>query len=268
MRGGSPLGQDRVDAVTTAVPIPVTQLIGRAREVQAVTETLRKSRLMTIAGPGGAGKTRLAVEVVRRMERRPAGGTWLVDLASAPGTPDVAAETARILDVRAASGGSTTGALVRYLADREVLLVLDNCEHVIEACAQLVTDLLASCPALRVLTTSREALGVGGEVVWTLDPLPPDDAHRLFVERARQRRPEFVPTPEDDAAIDELCARLDRLPLAIELAAARARIMAAAEILAAIDARLDDLGGTRRGSPSRHRSMRATVEWSYQLLDE
>ncbi|HEX8769365.1 MAG TPA: hypothetical protein VF711_01210, partial [Acidimicrobiales bacterium] len=221
---------------------------------------------MTITGSGGAGKTRLALEVGGKQRRTP-DMTWFVNLESAPGTPDVAVETARILDVRAPSGGSTTDALIRYLADRDALLVLDNCEHVIEPCAELTTNLLTSCPALRVLATSREALGVDGEVVWTLGSLPRDDAHRLFVERARQRKPEFVPNPADDAAIDELCVRLDRLPLAIELAAARMRIMSPPEILAALNARLDDLGGGRRDSPARHRSVRATVEWSYQLLD-
>ncbi|MCA1693882.1 MAG: AAA family ATPase, partial [Actinobacteria bacterium] len=256
----------RAEGGPAAVRTPLTPLIGRARETQVLTETLGKCRLVTITGPGGAGKTRLALEVIARRQRRPSGGTWLVDLTAAPETPDVAGEIARILDVLAPSGGSTTDALIRYLAGRDALLVLDNCEHVIETCAQLTSHLLTCCPALRVLATSREALGVEGEVVWTLSPLAADDAHRLFVERARQRKPEFVPTTDDDAAIDRLCTRLDRLPLAIELAAARVRIMSPAEILVALDARLDDLGGGRRASPARHRSVRAAVEWSYQLL--
>ena len=231
-----------------------------------MAEALRTSRLVTITGPGGTGKTRLALEVLRR-RRHGREAAWLVDLVALPAGADVAAETARVLDIPAATGGAATAALTRYLGGRDALLVLDNCEHVIDACAELATALLGACPSLRVLTTSRESLAVEGEFVWTLDPLPADDARRLFVERARQRKPSFVPAPHDDVAIEQICARLDRLPLAIELAAARVRMMSPAEIVVALDRRYDALGGGRRGSPAHHRSVRATVEWSYDLLD-
>ena len=148
-----------------------------------------------------------------------------------------------------------------------MLLVLDNCEHVVDACAQLTASLLGSCDGLRILATSRESLSVSGETVWRLDALGPQDAQRLFVERARQREPQFIPDGGGDATIAALCERLDRLPLAIELAAARIAIMSPAEILSDLEARLGALGGGSRLSHARHKTVRAAVEWSYDLLD-
>jgi predicted ATPase len=146
-------------------------------------------------------------------------------------------------------------------------LVIDNCEHVIDACARLAASLPTSCAGLRILATSRESLGVSGETVWRLEPLEAEDAQRLFTERARQRRPQFVPDSGAAETIGVLCERLDRLPLAIELAAARIGAMSPAEILSDLEARLATLGGGPRLAPARHRTVRATVEWSYELLD-
>jgi non-specific serine/threonine protein kinase len=157
--------------------------------------------------------------------------------------------------------------LRRYLADRDLLLVLDNCEHVIDACAELATELLVSCAAVRIMATSRESLGVNGETVWRLEPLGPEDAYRLFVERARQGRPEFVPVGENEQTIVQLCVRLDCLPLAIELAAARVGAMSPAEILSSLDTDVGELGGRGRMAPAHHRTVRAAVEWSHRLLD-
>jgi predicted ATPase len=190
-----------------------------------------------------------------------------VDLASGPERPDVAAETARVLDVRSPRGTSATDALRRYLVNRDVLVVLDNCEHVVDACARLASALLTACGDVRIMATSRESLGVNGETVWRLDPLGPEDAYRLFIERARQRQPDFVPSEETDATIAQLCVRLDRLPLAIELAAARVSVMSPAEVLLSLENRLGALGGGTRLSPPHHRTVRAAVEWSHQLLD-
>jgi non-specific serine/threonine protein kinase len=162
---------------------------------------------------------------------------------------------------------TATDALVRFLPDRDPLLVIDNCEHVVDACAELVAVLLSSCASVRILATSRELLGVSGETVWRLKPLGPGDAYRLFVERARQRAPEFVPDEEEDVAIARLCARVDHLPLAVELAAARVGVMSAAEILSSLDADVGALGGAGRRSSPRHRTVRAAVEWSYRLLE-
>ena len=249
------------------VPVPLTSLIGRTHELDGVGETMRRTRLVTLTGPGGVGKTRLATEFARRQIGRRADGVWLVDLTAGPADPDPAAEVARTLDVGGRSAASATESLRRYLASRDVLLVLDNCERVVDACAELAAAVLSSCGDVRILATSRESLGVSGETVWRLDSLVPEDAHRLFVERARQRRPEFVASDEANTTIAALCERLDRLPLAIELAAARVGVMSLGEVLAGLGARLGMLGGASRLSPPRHRTVRATVEWSYELLD-
>jgi len=222
---------------------------------------------VTLTGPGGVGKTRTAVELGRRQARRRSDGVWLVDLASVAEAADVAAVTARVLDVRGAAGGVTTGVLRGYLADRHALLLLDNCEHVLDACAELAVTLLGTCPNLRILATSREPLGITGEVVWRLEPLLPEHAYRLFLERARERRPELVPDDDAESAILDICARLDHLPLGIELAAARVSIMSPEEIVASLEAHLGELGRPRRPAPAHHRSVRAAVEWSYNLLD-
>jgi predicted ATPase/DNA-binding CsgD family transcriptional regulator len=246
------------------VPVPLTSLIGRSRELDGIGEVLRRTRLVTLTGPAGVGKTRLATEVARRQVGRRPDGVWLVDLTAGP---EPAAEVARTLDVGGRSPTAPTELLRGYLADRDLLLVIDNCEHVIDACARLASSLLSSCANLRILATSRESLGVTGETVWRLDPLQAEAGHRLFVERARQREPEFIPDAATDATIAELCERLDHLPLAIELAAARIGVMSPAEILADLEARLGALGGGPRLSPARHKTVRAAVEWSYELLD-
>jgi predicted ATPase/DNA-binding CsgD family transcriptional regulator len=257
----------RANSAEHNLPVPLTALVGRARELEGVSETLRATRLVTLTGAGGVGKTRLALALAHRQIARRADGVWLVDLASGPETPDVAAETARTLGVHSPSGTTPTDALRSYLTDRDVLLVLDNCEHVVDACARVAAALLSSCGEVRIMATSRESLGVSGETVWRLEPLGPEDAYRLFVERARQRQPEFMPSEQTDATIAQLCARLDRLPLAIELAAARVSVMSPAEVLSSLETRLGVLGGGGRLAPPHHRTVRAAVEWSQQLLD-
>jgi predicted ATPase/DNA-binding CsgD family transcriptional regulator len=247
------------------LPIPLTTLVGRARELRAVSDALRRTRLVTVTGPGGVGKTRLALEVARSDAGRRVDGVWLVELGADPGTPDVAVETARALGV-VTTGTDPLEVLRASLSGRELVIVLDNCEHVLEDAGELAARLLASCGELRILATSRESLGVNGETVWRLEPLGPEEAYRLFVERARARQPDFVPGDDADATIAELCARLDRLPFAIELAAARIVAMSPAEVLAALDARLGVLDGAGARAPAHHRTVRAAVEWSYELL--
>lgn len=249
------------------MPVPLTSLVGRARELERVGQTMRRTRLVTLTGPGGVGKTRLALALAGRELGRRSAGVWLVDLALGSEPPDVAGEVARTLGLSASQGNAAADALAAYLLDRDPLLVLDNCEHVVGECAELVAVLLGSCRAVRILATSRELLGVSGETVWRLEPLGGEDAYRLFVERSRQRQPEFVPSEDEDAVIGRLCERLDRLPLAIELAAARVGVMSPAEILASLDAQAGALGGAGRRSPERHRTVRAAVEWSYRLLE-
>jgi non-specific serine/threonine protein kinase len=242
-------------------------LLGRAAELQAVSDMLRRHRLVTLIGPAGVGKTRTAIELGRRLARQRADGVWLADLASVPQTEDVAAEAARVLGIRGAPRDEATEVVLRYLADRDALLLLDNCEHILDGCAELATTLLGSCPNLRILATSREPLGITGEAVWRLEPLLPEQAYRLFLERARDRVPELVPDEETEAAILNICARVDQLPLGIELAAARVSIMPPTEIVASLDAHLGELARPRRRTPAHHRSVRAAVEWSYDLLD-
>jgi predicted ATPase len=254
-----------------SIPAPLTALIGRASELQAVSDMLRRSRLVTLTGPAGVGKTRMAIELGRGQARQRADGVWLVDLAAvAPSiglTEDVAAEAARVLDIRGAKGPTTTQVLQRYLADRDVLLLLDNCEHVLDASAELAATLLGACSSVRILATSREPLGITGEAMWRLEPLSPHHSYRLFLERARERSPELVPDEDSEAAILNICASVDHLPLGIELAAARVSIMSPHEIVASLDAHLGELVRPRRRTPAHHRSVRAAVEWSYTLLD-
>ncbi|HUR95271.1 MAG TPA: LuxR C-terminal-related transcriptional regulator, partial [Gemmatimonadales bacterium] len=269
MRSVAPAApRDPVEPAMPALgfPAPLTRLIAWGTEVAAAGEALRRARLVTLTGPAGVGKTRLAMELVTRLRPQPGDGGWLVDLATVPPSTDVVAETARTLSVHIHDAATAVDRLCRYLAPREAVLVLDNCEHVLDACAGLAAALLGRCRDLRILATSREPFGIAGETVWSVDPLGPDDASRLFVERARQRRPEFVPGGEDQRAIEQMCARLDGLPLAIELAAARVGMMSVAEILASIEAGRPP-AGNRRMAPAHHRSVRAAVDWSYQLLE-
>jgi non-specific serine/threonine protein kinase len=257
-----------VPAGATNLPLALTPLIGRGRELESIGEIMGRSRLATLTGPGGVGKTRLALELARRQIGRRVDGVWLVDLTAKPGPDNVAVEVARVLGVRPPAGATPSDALRRFLADRDLLLVLDNCEHVILSSAELAAALLSGCRSLRILATSREPLGVAGETVWRLEPLQPSDGHRLFVERARQHDPRFIPDLESEAAITAVCARLDHLPLAIELAAAGMTMMAPAELLVKLGSYFGQIdGGGSRLSPPRHRTVRATVEWSYQLLE-
>jgi predicted ATPase/DNA-binding CsgD family transcriptional regulator len=267
MAASASRGADPGSAKRHNLPVPLTALLGRSRELDGIGDTLRRTRLVTLTGPGGVGKTRLATEVARRQIGLRADGVWLVDLTASVAEPDPAAAVARALEVGGRSPTAATESLRRYLADRDLLLVIDNCEHVIEACAVLASSLLGACGSLRILATSRESLGVSGETVWRLDSLAAEDAQRLFLERARQRQPGLIPDVDMDTKIAALCARLDNLPLAIELAAARLGAMSPGEILADLQARLGALGGGSRISPARHRTVRATVEWSYDLLD-
>ena len=282
--GGGGYGTAVGEAVTTVgavhgFPAVRTSFVGRAGPVRELAVLLERYRLVTVTGPGGSGKTRLAGEVARRVAGRFADGVWLVELAPVQDPEQVAAVVAAALGVREQPGVPVAGTLARVLARQQVLLVLDNCEHVIGAAAGLCAELVAACDDLRVLATSREGLQVGGEARYRLAPLAvPDpgdlaDAARaeavvLFADRARQADAHFVLDGQTGPQVARLVARLDGMPLAIELAAARVEALGVGQLLDRLDDRFALLAGGDRLAPPRQRSLAAAVEWSYQLLDE
>ena len=217
------------------LPRRATGFVGRGREIDAVAAALTDAPLVTLTGVGGVGKSRLAVEVARRVRDRFPGGAWLCELAPlGPGGP-VADALAATLQVQQRHGLTIEQTVVSYLRSRSLLLVLDNCEHVLDAAARLVSGLIRHCPGVAVLATSREPLGLDGEQLRPVDPLPAEEAGTLFVLRARDNQPDFRPGRDEAPAVADICRQLDGLPLAIELAAARIRGMSAAEIARRLD---------------------------------
>jgi predicted ATPase/DNA-binding CsgD family transcriptional regulator/transcriptional regulator with XRE-family HTH domain len=260
-------------------PAALTSFIGRAEPLREVAGLLSDHRLVTVTGPGGAGKTRLAGQVAGQVAGRFADGTWLVELAPVTDPMQVAAVVAAALGVREQPGLPAAGALARALARQQVLLVLDNCEHVIGAAAALCAGLLAACDDVRVLATSREPLRVAGEARYRLASLAlPDfddlaDAGRaeavaLFADRACGADAHFTLDDQSTPAVAALVTRLDGMPLAIELAAAQVEALGVTGLLGRLDERLVLLAGGDRLAPPRQQSLAATVAWSYQLLDE
>jgi predicted ATPase/DNA-binding SARP family transcriptional activator len=244
-------------------PVSLTRLVGRSREIAEVERLTGSSRLVTLTGVGGSGKTRLASEVASRTD-----AVW-VDLATCSDSLLVAQQAAAALSLRETAERDTVDALIAVLRERELLLVLDSCEHVIDAAAALACSLLSHCPALRVLATSREPLGIQGEQVWLVPPLAINtDAVELFVTRAEAIDPSFALTDTNRDAVTEICRRLDGIPLAIELAAARVRLLTPEQIAARLGDRFSILGGSSRTSIARHRTLRAAIDWSFALLNE
>jgi predicted ATPase/DNA-binding SARP family transcriptional activator/tetratricopeptide (TPR) repeat protein len=267
-------GRGRADRPRSGnLPAARNALIGRRAELGHVASLLRDSRLVSVVGVGGAGKTRLAIEVARSLTGEYRDGAWLVELASvasAASAAAVASAAAAALGVAPDTGsGVSRGMLDRlteFLSGRQLLLVLDNCEHVVAGAAEVADYLLARCPVLRILATSRESLAVDGESLWPLPPLAAAEASDLFVVRARAIAPGFQPDEPTMKTVAGICTRLDGLPLAIELAAARMRAFAADDVLARLGDRFRLLtSGTRTALP-RHATLRAVVDWSYDLL--
>jgi predicted ATPase len=264
----------------TNLPAALSSFIGREDDAAEVSRLLSTVRLLTLTGAGGVGKTRLALHVAAQLTTVYPEGVWLVDLAPLAEPMLVPQAVASVLGVREQPGIALAETLAAALRETQLLLVLDNCEHLIEACAALVHRLLEACSCLRVLTTSREALGVPGETAWQVLPLPVPSsptqatfdglqanwAVRLFVERARSVAPDFDLSPLNAVTIGDVCDRLDGLPFAIELAAARVKVLAPAQIAARLDDRLNLLVAGSRTAPSRQRTLRATLDWSYDLL--
>ncbi|HYT84590.1 MAG TPA: protein kinase [Gemmatimonadales bacterium] len=263
-------------------PAQLASFIGREREMAAVQALLQGTRLLTLTGAGGSGKTRLALEVASRVGAQYADGVAWVELASLSNPELVPHHVADTLHVRRDGIRSAGDALLEALRDWEALLVLDNCEHLVEACARLAEGLLRGCPHLRIMTTSREALGVGGERAWLVPALTlpetaqpvtravaaASEAIRLFVERTQAVRPSFALIDGNAAAVTQICRRLDGLPLAIELAAARARVLDPQQIAARLDDVFGLLSAGSRTALPRQRTLRGTIEWSHALLTE
>lgn len=272
------------------LPVPLTRLIGREQAVTRVSGLLDETRLVTLAGAGGVGKTRLAVAAAAAVaERGPAGewpdGIWLVEFAGVRGgtAADLAQVVATTLGIRddapaapprtggGAGAASPAHRLAAALRDRRTLLVLDNCEHVVDAAAELAELLLRTASGLRVLATSQEPLGLTGEAVFLVEPLRTDDAVRLFSERAAAHDPGFPRDPDrgdlaDREAVAEICRRLDGIPLALELAATRVRTLGVRELAARLGDRFRLLSSRRRGAPARQQTLRAVIDWSWELL--
>ncbi|MFC1431172.1 BTAD domain-containing putative transcriptional regulator [Streptacidiphilus sp. N1-3] len=252
-----------------ALPAQLNGLIGRDHELARIEDLLRRGRLVTVTGPGGTGKTRISIETAARHS----GDSCFTDLSGLTEGSDLAQAVLSALGLRGAGlrgspeGPGTLRRLTSALADRSLLLVLDNCEHLVADAARLAADLLSACPDLRILATSREALGITGEQLLPLPALPEDAAVQLFTERANAVRPGFDPR-QDPEAVAEICRRLDGLPLAVELAAARLRMLSPRQIADRLDDRFRLLTGGSRTARPRQQTLRAVVDWSWDLLPE
>src|SRR5579884_1088216 len=276
-----------LDSLPNNLPRQLSSFIGREKEIAEIKRLLSASPLVTLIGTGGCGKTRLALQVAAEVLEQYPQGVWLVELA-ALSDPNLLVQTiATSLGLRESPGQPLLQTLRDYLQSRTLLLVLDNCEHLIQACADLIATLLQACPHLSLLTTSREALRIGGEQMYRVpsllapdpDNLPKEEkdlaaivseyeAPRLFVERASLQKPDFAITPQNAAMVASVCHRLDGIPLAIELAAARVSVLSVEEIEARLEHRFRLLSGGSRTALPRQKTLQATLDWSYDLLSK
>jgi predicted ATPase/class 3 adenylate cyclase/DNA-binding CsgD family transcriptional regulator len=255
--------------VSQHLPMQLTNFVGRQAELSQVRELLSEHRLVTLTGAGGVGKTRLAIKIADQLAHDFSGGAWYVDLAPITDAELVPTTAARAFGLPDQPGRSTMDTLTRFIADHQMLVILDNCEHLLDASAALTAALLMACPGLIFLTTSREPIGVGGEVSWRLPSLSlTNEAIELFSDRARHARHDFAVTDNNVATVGEICMRLDGLPLAIELAAARVRALSLTEILDTLHDRFRLWTGGARTAVRRQQTLRASVDWSHALLSE
>lgn len=255
-----------LDSRPNNLPAQVTSFIGRVDEMRTIAKLLADDRLVTLTGSGGSGKTRLALQVAAdRLDHHP-DGVWWVDLAPVGDPALVALAVGESMRMREVAGEDFAVTLAHSLRHRNALVFLDNCEHVIDASASLCHALLRTCPGVVLLATSREPLGVDGETTWRVPSLEEEEAVRLFIDRAGRARPSFEVDHANADAVSQICARLDGIPLAIELAAARVRVLSPAQIAAGLDERFRLLAGGSRTAMPRQRTLEASVDWSYNLL--
>lgn len=266
------------------IPIPLTSFIGREKELKEVAGLFSKSRLITLTGSGGVGKTRLSIQVVADVLDKFPDGIWFLDLAPLSDPSLVPSTLANLLGLRESGDTnlSVTKLIINYFRSRTALVIFDNCEHLIESCAQLVHSLLTSCEDLSVLATSREALRVSGEIPYrvpslelsgadiesAIDTLPAIESVRLFIDRARVSSPGFAITSQNALVVYQICQRLDGIPLAIELAATRVNVLTVEQILKRLDDRFNLLSNGLRSVLLRHQTLRSTIDWSYDLLPD
>lgn len=270
------------DSVRHNLPVQLTSFIGRRQEIEEVIRLLEKTRMLTLIGPGGTGKTRLSMEVANEVLLQYPDGVWLVELAPISDPLLLPQTAARAIGLRDEPHRPVIDMLCDYLYDKQLLLLLDNCEHLVEACAQLADRLLHACPQLRILASSREALGISGEKLYLVPSLQlPDlqssltvetinqyEAVRLFTERASAVTQKFRLTDENAFSIAQICHRLDGMPLAIELAAGKMRSLSPQQIAQRLDDRFRLLTGGSRTALPRHQTLYATIEWSFNLLSD
>jgi predicted ATPase len=270
---------ESLDSYPGNLPLATTRFVGRERAVRDVAEAIKQARLVTITGVGGVGKTRLALQVAAESLPGFPDGVWLVELGGLGDHGSVEVAVASVLGVQARPDQPVATSLLGFLRGRELLLVVDNCEHLVAAAAGLVEGVIATCPGVRVLATSREGLATAGERVLPLGPmevppeeaidaLAPSEAMQLLADRAADVRPGFTITAENAALIGGLCRRLDGIPLALELAAARLRSMSPVDVLDHLDQRFRLLTGGRRAALSRQHTLRGAIDWSFELLDD
>ena len=275
-------GSATLPAVAHNLPAELNSFVGREQELVEIEQLLGTTRLLTLVGTGGVGKTRLAQRVASQVLHRYPDGAWLIELAAVGLEPTLLPYAAALsLGLRERPGLTPLAILTEHLLSKRLLLVLDNCEHLVASCAQLIDTLLRACPGLRVLATSREPLGVAGEIAWRVPslslpwPLQPtpgggdgaqSEAVRLFLERASEAAPTFAATEQNQAAIARVCYRLDGIPLALELAATRVAVLSVEQIADELDDRFRLLVGGKRTAVPRQQTLQATFDWSYDLL--
>jgi predicted ATPase/class 3 adenylate cyclase len=257
-----------LNSLPNNLPVQLTSFIGRQKEVAEIKGLLNTAHLVTLTGSGGTGKTRLAQEVGAQELTNFPHGVWLIELAPLSDPSQIIPEMAQVFGLKEIPLTPITVLVTDYLRDKKILLILDNCEHLIEACARLADDLLHQCMGLKILTSSREALGIAGEVAYHIPSLIDSEATQLFVDRACAANPNFRLTEHNASFVAQICFRLDGIPLAIELAAARARLLSPEQIAARLDDRFRLLVGGSRTALPRQQTLRALIDWSYDLLSD